>query len=161
MDSLIRSTHQKDWPLDKDTRYTDTRLDEQERGVSIKATPMSLVLPTLKQKVTIRSTCPSFAFFMLIIALQSHLINIFDTPGHPNFADEQTACTPLLGGGFVLILADAALRLVDGVVVVIDVIEGVMLQTKRGLEHAVHASVPITVVLNKVSLAPAALCALH
>jgi U5 small nuclear ribonucleoprotein component len=43
----------------------------QERGLSIKSTPMSLVLPNLLGK--------------------SYLVNLMDTPGHVNFNDEQTA----------------------------------------------------------------------
>ncbi len=49
-------------------RYTDTRKDEQERGVSIKCTPVSLVLQNTNDK--------------------SFLVNILDTPGHTNFSDE-------------------------------------------------------------------------
>ena len=31
-------------------RYTDSRKDEQQRGLSIKASPVSLVLPDLRGK---------------------------------------------------------------------------------------------------------------
>jgi len=40
---------------------------------------------------------------------KSHLVNIVDTPGHVNFVDEVAA----------------VMRLVDGVIVVVDVVEGV------------------------------------
>jgi U5 small nuclear ribonucleoprotein component len=52
-------------------RYTDNRIDEQQRGVSIKAMPMSLVLSNTQGK--------------------SYLLNLFDTPGHVNFSDEACA----------------------------------------------------------------------
>lgn len=42
-------------------RYTDTLFTEQERGVSIKATPITVVMPDLNEK--------------------SFLLNMFDTPG--------------------------------------------------------------------------------
>ena len=71
MDMLVQFTHVKDWNPEKEYRYTDTRKDEQERRLSMKAVPMSLVLPTLKSK--------------------SYLVNVFDTPGHANFMDEQAA----------------------------------------------------------------------
>lgn len=45
-----------------------------------------------------------------------------DTPGHPNFVAE-----------FV-----AALRVTDGVVLVVDVIEGVMLMTERIIKQIVR-----------------------
>jgi len=114
MDMLVQQTHTKEFALDKEIRYTDTRLDEQERGLSMKSVPMSMVLPSLSGK--------------------HQLLNLFDTPGHVNFSDEQTA----------------AFRLVDGVVVVVDAVEGVMLQTERTLLHAVHNSLSICLALNKI-----------
>lgn len=62
---------------------------ERDRGMSIKVTPMSLVLQNIKGK--------SFFF------------NIIDTPGHVNFVDEVAS----------------AIRLVDGVILIVDAIEGV------------------------------------
>eukprot|EP00921_Rhytidocystis_pertsovi_P003748 GHVQ01006497.1.p1 GENE.GHVQ01006497.1~~GHVQ01006497.1.p1 ORF type:complete len:1021 (-),score=146.21 GHVQ01006497.1:1463-4525(-) len=64
-------------------RYTDTRLDEQERMLSIKATPMSLVLQDSRQK--------------------SYLLNIFDTPGHTCFSDECTAAIALCDGAIIIV----------------------------------------------------------
>jgi len=114
MDMLVQQTHEIDWPLAKEVRYTDTRIDEQQRGVSIKAVPMSLILPNSQGK--------------------SYLLNVFDTPGHVNFSDEVTA----------------SIRLCDGVVVVIDAVEGVMVQTERLLKHAAQERLAICVVINKV-----------
>lgn len=57
-----------------------------------------------------------------------------DTPGHVNFCDEVTA----------------SLRLCDGVVVVIDVSEGLLLGTERLIKHAMHQRLAITVCLNKI-----------
>lgn len=67
-------------------RYTDTRVDEQEREMSVKAMPMSLVHQGASGK--------------------SYLLNLVDAPGHVNFSDEMTAA---------LRLADAALLVVDAV----------------------------------------------
>lgn len=43
-DLLIEQTHDVSWDPAKQRRYTDTRKDEQQRGVSIKACPVSIVL---------------------------------------------------------------------------------------------------------------------
>lgn len=65
---------------------------------------------------------------------KNHLLNIIDTPGHVNFADEVAA----------------SLRLVDGVVLVVDVVEGVQVQTELAIKHAVLAGLPIVLLINKV-----------
>ena len=78
----------------KAIRFTDTLYTEQERGISIKSSPISIVMQDLKDK--------------------SYLLNLMDTPGHVNFSGEVTA----------------ALRLCDGVVLVIDASEGMMLSSR-------------------------------
>ena len=98
---FVKETHLKYWKLNKEHRYTDSRKDEQERLISIKSKPISLILPTTSGK--------------------SYLLNIFDTPGHVNFSDE-ICC---------------ALRICDGVVLVVDAIEGMMLGTERLIAYLV------------------------
>nr|GFD29614.1 110 kDa U5 small nuclear ribonucleoprotein component CLO [Tanacetum cinerariifolium] len=63
-----------------------TRVDEQERRISIKAVPMSLVLEDSNSK--------------------SYMCNIMDTPGHVNFSDEMTAALRLADGAVLIV--DAA-----------------------------------------------------
>jgi U5 small nuclear ribonucleoprotein component len=65
---------------------------------------------------------------------KSFLLNMFDTPGHVNFSDEATA----------------AMRISDAVVLVVDVIEGVMVNTERLIRHAVSEKLPIMLVVNKL-----------
>lgn len=61
-------------------------------------------------------------------------MNILDTPGHVNFADEVTA----------------SFRLSDGVVLLVDAVEGVMLGTERLIKHALEQHLAVTVVINKI-----------
>ncbi len=114
LDMLIESTHEKAWKPEQNVRYTDTRTDEQARGISIKSTPVSLVLPSLTGK--------------------SYVLNIMDTPGHSDFIGEVTA----------------ALRISDAAVLLVDAVEGVMIQTERVIEAIVRAQVPIIFVINKM-----------
>lgn len=65
---------------------------------------------------------------------KSYLMNVLDTPGHVNFSDEVTA----------------AYRLVDGVVLMVDAHEGLMMNTERLLKHAIQERLPITLCLNKI-----------
>lgn len=87
VDCLMQQTHPdlqtKD---DKPLRYTDTLFTEQERGVSIKAMPVTLVTQDVKGK--------------------SFLLNAFDTPGHVNFSDEVTAAMRLSDG--IVLFVDAS-----------------------------------------------------
>ena len=122
MDMLVMQTHdigaresQKTGrKRDEQLRYTDVHLLERERGLSIKAAPMTLVLQGTRGK--------------------SHLFNILDTPGHVNFADEVAA----------------SLRLVDGVILVVDVVEGVQINTQQIIRYAVLEDLPLTLIVNKM-----------
>jgi U5 small nuclear ribonucleoprotein component len=58
---LVDQTHEDLVDVHKQQRFTDVRYDEEARGLSIKASPMSLILPDGKDK--------------------SYLIHLMDTPG--------------------------------------------------------------------------------
>ena len=61
---------------------------------------------------------------------KNFLLNILDCPGHSNFVDE----------------AAAAIRISDGIVLVVDAVEGVMMMTERHIRLAVKNGLPICVV---------------
>lgn len=87
VDCLVRQTHPQFRDMEeRNLRYTDTLFTEQERGVSIKSIPVTLVLQDVKDK--------------------SFLMNVFDTPGHVNFSDEATAAIRIVDG--IVLFVDAA-----------------------------------------------------
>ncbi|KAL4070537.1 Calreticulin family-domain-containing protein [Scleroderma citrinum] len=114
MDTLVLQTHKLVWNADHPLKYTDTHVLSRERDISVKSSPMSLVLPTTGGK--------------------SHLIHLIDTPGHVNFVDEVAS----------------AMRLVDGILLVVDVVEGVMVNTEAIIRHALQEGIKMTLVLNKI-----------
>jgi U5 small nuclear ribonucleoprotein component len=61
-------------------------------------------------------------------------MNVLDCPGHINFSDETSA----------------ALRMADGVVLVVDAVEGVMMHTEKIIKQALLARVSISLVINKI-----------
>ncbi|XP_003964861.1 116 kDa U5 small nuclear ribonucleoprotein component [Takifugu rubripes] len=87
VDCLIEQTHPEIRKrYDVDLRYTDTLFTEQERGVGIKSTPVTMVLPDSRGK--------------------SYLFNVMDTPGHINFSDEVTSSIRISDG--IVLFIDAA-----------------------------------------------------
>ena len=65
---------------------------------------------------------------------KSYLLNFADAPGHVNFSDEMTA----------------AIRLSDAVLLVVDAVEGVALNTERAIKAAAAEGLPVTLFVNKL-----------
>src|SRR5574344_2081565 len=61
-------------------------------------------------------------------------INIIDTPGHADFGGE----------------VERVLKMVNGVVLVVDAFEGAMPQTKFVLRNALELNLPVIVCINKI-----------
>lgn len=115
VDLLVTSTHPTiRVPEGRLPLYMDRLFLEQDRCITIKAKPISLLLPTSQGT--------------------SMVLNVMDTPGHTDFADEVAA----------------ALRMADGIVLVVDAAEGVLCQTEELLQSALLAGLPLIIIINKV-----------
>ncbi|KAH9117219.1 hypothetical protein AeMF1_008972 [Aphanomyces euteiches] len=129
-DSLVSSNGIISDKLAGKVRYLDNTEEEQTRGITMKSSAISLMyegpLTPLEKKergleANDDTTVP-------------YLINLVDSPGHVDFSFD----------------VSTAVRLCDGALVLIDVIEGVCAQTHAVLRQAWQEGIRPCLVLNKI-----------
>ena len=72
-----------EWDLNKEYRWTDNRKDEVDRQISMKCSPVTVLLPDSRDK--------------------TYMFNLMDTPGHPCFSDEVSSAYRISDGALIVV----------------------------------------------------------
>ncbi|KAG2145893.1 P-loop containing nucleoside triphosphate hydrolase protein [Suillus clintonianus] len=121
MDALLAANNIISHRMAGKLRFLDSREDEQERGITMESSAVSLKFQVMGRPDEERST-------------KTYMVNMIDTPGHVDFSSE----------------VSTASRLCDGALVLVDVVEGVCTQTIAVLRQAWGDNLRPILVINKM-----------
>lgn len=147
-DSLLASNGIISFKQAGTLRYMDARDDEQQRGITMESSAVSLLFDvrpdmtmgrppssgSLAVDESASNASLSRQFEGLSVGDRRFLVNLIDSPGHVDFASQVTTAS----------------KLCDGCLVLVDAVEGVCTQTAAVLRQAFRERLTPCLVINKM-----------